>query len=155
LSLANTIYKLIANEPQYFNSQHNLLKYKHSKQMALKKRKPGLIVNKAEKRLSGMKKIDLNYKSVVDFGGPNNPLSSKDMKNQIKRCIEINDEYNEALRIANERASILKEEESRLGDMYSRVLPGCISRFGSDASEIKVLGGTRKSERKKPFRKKS
>jgi hypothetical protein len=121
--------------------------------MPLKKRKPGLIVKKAEKRLKGMKKIDSNYKSVIDYGGPNNSLSSIDIKTQIKRCIEINSEYNEALRVANERASILKEEEARLGDMYSRVLPGCISKFGSDAPEIKILGGTRKSERKKSIRK--
>lgn len=121
--------------------------------MPLKKRKPGLIVNKAEKRLMGMKKIDSNYKTVIDYGGPNNPLSSKDMTIQIKRCIEINTEYNEALRSANERASMLKEAELLLSDMYSRILPGCVSRFGSDAPEIKILGGTRKSERKKSKKK--
>lgn len=122
--------------------------------MALKKRKPGLIVEKAEYRLEGMKKIENNYQSVIDYGGPNNPLSFNEMKEQIKKCIELNSQYNEALKKADERASLLKEAESQLGDMYSRVLPGCVSRFGSDAPEITILGGTRKSERKKPFRKK-
>jgi len=121
--------------------------------MPLKKRKPGLIVKKAEKRLKGMKRIDSNYKSVIDYGGPDNPLSSKDIKAHIDKCIELNFKYNEALRIANERASMLKEAELLLSDMYSRILPGCVSKFGSDAPEIKILGGTRKSERKKSKRK--
>lgn len=121
--------------------------------MSLKKRKPGLIVRKAEKRLNGMKKIDKNYHSEINYGGPNNPLSSSDVKNQIRKCKELNIYYNEALRLADERALNLKKEELTLSDMYSRVLPGCISRFGNDAIEVSLLGGTRKSERKKPFRK--
>jgi hypothetical protein len=121
--------------------------------MALKKRKPGLIVEKAEERLKGMRIINSNYDSVIDYGGSTNPLSSNEIELQIKKCVELNSKYNEALNIADECASALKESESLLADMYSRILPGCVSKFGSDAPEISVLGGTRKSERKKPEKK--
>jgi hypothetical protein len=116
--------------------------------MALKKRKPGSIVRKAEQRLKGMLKIDKNYNSVIDYGGPINPLSSNEVKQQIKRCLETNKQYNEALRIADEKVSLLKDAEEKLAEMYSRILSGCVSKFGIDATEITLLGGTRKSERK-------
>lgn len=122
--------------------------------MALKKRKPGLIVKKAEQRLKGMKKIDSNYKLEIDYGGPQNPLSSKEVKQQIHICLDSNKVYNEALIIADEKAAILKEAEDKLGEMYSRILSGCVSKFGSDALEVSLLGGTRKSERKKMEKKK-
>ncbi len=120
--------------------------------MPIKKRKPGLIVAKAEERLKGMKTINSNFDSIIDFGGDKNHLSSNEFEIQIKKCIALNSLYNEALIIADERASVLKEEESLLTDMYSRILPGCVSKFGNDATEITILGGTRKSERKKPKR---
>jgi len=122
--------------------------------MALKKRKPGSIVRKAEQRLKGMLKIDKNYNSVIDYGGPINPLSSNEVKQQIQHCLETNKQYNEALRIADDKVSLLKEAEEKLAEMYSRILSGCVSKFGSDATEVSLLGGTRKSERKKMKRNK-
>jgi hypothetical protein len=121
--------------------------------MPLKKRKPGGIVRKAEQRLQGMEKIDCNYESPIDYGGPSNPLTSAEVKKQILLCNKYNTDYNEALIIADEKALLLKEAESKLGDMYSRILSGCVSKFGSDAEEVSMLGGTRKSERKKPIKK--
>ena len=122
--------------------------------MALKKRKPGSIVRKAEQRLKGMLKIDKNYNSPIDYGGPINPLSSNEVKQQIQHCLETNKQYNEALRIADDKVSLLKEAEEKLAEMYSRILSGCVSKFGSDATEVSLLGGTRKSERKKMKRNK-
>lgn len=117
--------------------------------MALKRRKPGSIVRKSEQRLKGMLKIDKNYNSPIDYGGPVNPLSSKEVKEQIRLCIKSNLDYNEALQTADKKAELLKEAESKLTEMYSRVLSGCVSKFGNDAIEVALLGGTRKSERKK------
>jgi|WetSurMetagenome_2_1015567.scaffolds.fasta_scaffold1523117_1 hypothetical protein len=121
--------------------------------MSLKKRKPGSIVRKAEQRLKGMLRIDKNYSSTIDYGGPVNPLSSKEVKEQIRICRKSNIDYNEALKTADEKAELLKEAESELTEMYSRILSGCVSKFGSDATEVSLLGGTRKSERKKMKRK--
>ncbi|HEY5123121.1 MAG TPA: hypothetical protein VIK14_05245 [Ignavibacteria bacterium] len=121
--------------------------------MALKKRKPGSIVVKAETRLKGMEKIDKNYFSVIDYGGPTNPLSSKEVKTQIQYCLEMNKQYNDALKIADVKVELLKEAETKLAEMYSRILSGCVSKFGIDAPEITLLGGTRKSERKNYMKK--
>ena len=120
----------------------------------MKKRKPGLIVTKAEKRLKGMKKIDSQYKETIDYGGSRNPLSSRNFKEQIKNCKEINEEYNKALLNADEKSEKLHNAEAQLSEMYSRILPGCVSKFGSDAPELSILGGTRKSERKKSKKRK-
>jgi hypothetical protein len=122
--------------------------------MPLKKRKPGSIVGKAEQRLKGMENIDGNYESPIDYGGPSEPLTSGEVKKQILLCIKSNTEYNEALIIADEKALLLKEAENKLAEMYSRILSGCVSKFGSDAEEVSMLGGTRKSERKKNITKK-
>lgn len=122
--------------------------------MALKKRKPGLIVRKAEQRLKGMTKIDSLHKKIINYGGFSSSLSSKELKNQINLCKSYNSDYNEALQTADEKSAILKESESKLTEMYSRILSGCISVFGGDAQEISLLGGTRKSDRKKSKRKK-
>jgi len=121
--------------------------------MALKKRKSGMIVFKAGERLTGMEKIDSNYKTVIDYGGPLCPLSSKEVNAQIQLCIKSNTDYNAALIIADEKAKLLKEAENKLAEMYSRILSGCVSKFGSDADEVSMLGGTKKSERKKSNKK--
>jgi hypothetical protein len=123
--------------------------------MPFKSRKPGSIIRKAEDRLAGMKIIDKKYKSLIDYGGPQSPLKSADIEDQIKLSIDSNDLYNESLKHADIKAGILKSAESKLADMYSRVLSGCVGRFGSDSEEISLLGGTRKSERKKSKRKKT
>lgn len=119
----------------------------------MKRRKPGSIVNKAEQRHQGMKLIDSNYKRIIDFGGNTHPLTSVVMKNQIEKCITANEEYNESLKAADERAMIVKTEEKKLTEMYSRVLSGCVSKFGVDAKEVSLLGGTRLSERKNRIKK--
>jgi hypothetical protein len=121
--------------------------------MALKKRKPGIIVRKSEKRLKGMMKIDKSHDSPIEYGGFDNALTSKNFKTQIELCLQLNSEYNNALKIADIKSVNLREAEMNLSDMYARVLSGCVSKFGSDAEEITILGGTRKSERKKMKRK--
>ena len=122
--------------------------------MALKKRKSAPIVKKAKERLKGMMSIDIKHKRVIDYGGYSKPLTSNDIKKQIKLCVYTNSEYNKSLAIANEKSIILKTSEKELSDMYSRILSGCFGIFGGDAEEITLLGGTRRSERKRPFRKK-
>lgn len=48
---------------------------------------------------------------------------------------------------------IFKEEEKKLNDMCTIVLAAAVSEFGDDSDEYEQLGGTRKSDRKKPVRK--
>jgi len=44
-------------------------------------------------------------------------------------------------------------EESELNDWNRRVLSAVEAQFGPDSSEYEMVGGTRKSERKKPSKK--
>ena len=44
-------------------------------------------------------------------------------------------------------------EESELNDWTRRVLSAVVAQYGPDSSEYEMVGGTRKSERKKPVRK--
>ena len=120
----------------------------------MKTRKPGMIVRKSEQRLKGMRKVDSKYNSLIDYGGFDFKLSVLDFKNQIALCKQLNESYNDTLKLADIKALSLKQEEQKLSDMYARVLSGCVSKFGSDAPELTLLGGTRKSERKKSVRKK-
>ena len=119
----------------------------------MKTRKPGLIVRKSELRLKGMQKVDSNYKKEIDYGGFDCKLTSSDFKNQINKCKQLNESYNDTLKLADNTAISIKLEEQKVADMYARVLSGCVSKFGSDAQEVSLLGGTRKSERKKPEKK--
>lgn len=121
--------------------------------MALRKRKPTPIVEKAIIRFTAMKKIDENMCREIDYGGPGIPLTKTQFSFQINLCKQLLSEYNEILSKADEKAVKIKEAERILSDMYTSVLAGAISRFGIDAHEINLLGGTRKSDRKKPVRK--
>jgi len=121
----------------------------------MKTREPGMIVIKCEQRLKGMRKVDSKYNSLIDYGGFDFKLSALDFKNQITLCKQLNGSYNETLKLADIKALSLKQAEQKLSDMYARVLSGCVSKFGSDAPELTLLGGTRKSERKKAVRKKT
>ncbi len=122
--------------------------------MPLKKRKPGLIILKSKKRLKGMKYVDTNHKHILNYGSTDSPVTSTIVEELVNRCIELNNEYNLALSMADDRSANLKEAERQLTDLYSRILPGCISIFGNDAKELALLGGTRKSERKRPKKRK-
>jgi hypothetical protein len=121
--------------------------------MALRKRKTTPIVEKAEIRLSAMKKIDNTICNEIDYGGPGNTLTNAHFSQQINLCKKLVGEYNNILSIADVKALEIKNAERLLSDMYTSILAGAISRFGIDAEEITLLGGTRKSDRKKPLRK--
>ncbi len=56
------------------------------------------------------------------------------------------------MKTADEKAFIVKQEEKKLTEMYSRILSGCVSKFGVDAEEVTLLGGTRLSNRKSKIR---
>ncbi len=47
----------------------------------------------------------------------------------------------------------LQQEEAELNDLNRRILSAGEAIYGPDSSEYEMLGGTRKSERKKPTKK--
>ncbi|MCC7159011.1 MAG: hypothetical protein IT281_05695, partial [Ignavibacteria bacterium] len=109
-------------------------------------------MTKAEKRLEAMKKIDLRNNRQINYGGDNNPLTSVEMLKQIEECRQLIIEYNSMIEMVDERSAAIRKAEEKLGDYFTRVLAGGRSIFGVDSDEVEELGGTKKSERKKPIK---
>ena len=120
--------------------------------MAKQKRKQPRIVSQAEVRLSAMEKIDETSGRTVNYGGEKRPLTQKEMEEQISTCEKHNSAYNKDLEAADKSYNEVLAAEEKLEEMYSEVLKGAVSEFGQDSSEVEMLGGTRKSERKRPIR---
>lgn len=121
--------------------------------MAFRKRKQPRIVSQSEVRLSAMEKIDETTGRTVDYGGAGRSLTQKEMDEQINLCEKSNNAYNKNLEAADKSLNEVLTAEEKLKAMYSEVLKGAVSEFGQDSSEVEMLGGTRKSERRRPVRK--
>lgn len=120
--------------------------------MALRKRNPSSKVTKAEKRLEAMNELERKHEKAINYGGEQNPLSTSVMRAQIKECKILINEYNDMLNHADNKSIEIRDAEEKLGDLYTRVLAGAKSIFGVDSDEVEVLGGTKKSERKKNYK---
>jgi len=121
--------------------------------MALRKRKTSRIIDRAKKRLSAVEQIDFKHNTIIEYSGGNNLLTKKEFTEKIQACETLINNYNTKLEEADLIGNTIAESEAELSDMYTAILAGAKSRFGLDSDEVKMLGGTRKSERKKPLRK--
>jgi len=121
--------------------------------MALRKRKTSRVIERAKKRFSAVEQIDLKHNAIIEYSGGNNLLTIKDFSEKIHECENLINIYNSKLEEADSIGNKISESEAELSDMYTAILAGAKSRFGLDSDEVKMLGGTRKSERKKPLRK--
>ena len=117
--------------------------------MALRKRNPSLKVKKAEIRLEAMKQLNLKHNRSINYGGDQNPVTSTEMSAQIEECRMLINEYNYMLEMADSKSEQIKNTEEKLGELYTRVLAGAKSIYGVDSDEVKELGGTKRSERKR------
>jgi hypothetical protein len=63
------------------------------------------------------------------------------------------DRYNQKLAEIDQDLNDLQSEEAELADLNRRFLSAGEAVFGPDSNEYEMLGGTRKSERKKPTKK--
>ena len=120
--------------------------------MALRKRNSSIKIANAAKRHEAMINIDKRYDKTINYGWELNPLTASDFYAQIEECKKLINEYNAALEIADRRARDLKDAETLLGDLFTRVLAGGKSIFGVDSTEVAELGGTRRSERKRKYK---
>ena len=121
--------------------------------MAYARSKETKIVSDARKRYAGMKEIDAQAGSEVEYGTLSNPLNSTKYKDKLDKYATKQNDLNQILSTADEAANQLKALEKEIGSFYSRVLKGAVSQFGEDSNEVEMLGGTRKSERKRPTKK--
>ncbi len=117
--------------------------------MALRKRNPSSRVTKAETRLEAMNELDRKHLKAINYGGEQNPLTTTEMRTQIEECRMLVNEYNTILEMADKKSIEIRTSEEKLGDQFTRVLAGAKSIFGVDSDEVKELGGTKRSERKK------
>lgn len=105
------------------------------------------ILEVARRRLAGLKSIT----KKPDYGPS---LSVADYEQDIVAFSTLLDEYNGALAALDDLQNRLGVDEDRLNDKNRRMLAATEANYGPDSSEYEMAGGTRKSERKKPGRKK-
>ena len=120
--------------------------------MALRKRKTSRVIERAKKRLSAAEQIDIKHNTITEYSVGNNLLTKNEFTKKINECKTLINNYNTKLEEADLIGNEITESESELSDMYTAILAGAKSRFGLDSDEVKMLGGTRKSERKRPIR---
>jgi hypothetical protein len=122
--------------------------------MGYRKGKESTHVAKARKRLSGMETIDLNRGIVIEYGDAvENPCNSTVIKNIILDYDTVQDKLNQTLAAADSLKNELIDIENQIKSYYKRALSGAISKYGENSNEVEMMGGKRKSERKKPVRK--
>jgi len=104
------------------------------------------VLEAARKRLSGLKGIT----PKADFG-PN--LTETIYTAKIDSVAARLAAYNQKLAELDQDQNDLQAEEAELNDLNRRFLSAGEATYGPDSNEYEMLGGTRKSERKKPTKK--
>ena len=109
-------------------------------------KKSSAVLETALKRLAGLKSI----KTPPNFG-PNLTIPGYEAKsNSVAARLEA---YNQALAVLDQLLNEFQAEEAELNELNRRYLSAAEAHYGPDSSEYEMLGGTRKSERKRPTRK--
>ncbi len=106
------------------------------------------ILDKARVRLDGIQAIDVN----LDLG---TGLSAKGYTQKIVTLQQKISAYNSTLSDVDELNSQIAAAEKELADYSEQILLGVAARFGKDSYEYEKAGGVRKSERKRPARRKA
>jgi hypothetical protein len=110
----------------------------------LKKTSP--VLETARQRLAGLK----SFKNPPDFG-PNLTVAGYEAKSNSTSAKL--DAYNQSLAMSDQLQNEFQAAEAELNEMNRRILSAGEAIYGPDSSEYEMLGGTRKSERKRPTRK--
>jgi hypothetical protein len=100
------------------------------------------ILDKANTRAAGLRSI-----GTLDFGGG---LTSAAYEQAIADTRGQLDDYNQMLSLLDAKANAVAASEKTLQDFSERVLAGVAARYGKNSSEYDMVGGVRKSERKRP-----
>ncbi|MDZ8050755.1 MAG: hypothetical protein RMX68_020815 [Aulosira sp. ZfuVER01] len=98
------------------------------------------ILEKAQKRASGMQAIDPN----LDFGNSN---SLQNMLQQIEELRTQLNAYHTALAVVNASRIEIEQLEKSLSVLCENMLMSVAGKYGKDSSEYVMAGGMRKSER--------
>ena len=109
-------------------------------------KKTSAVLETARQRLAGLK----SFKNPPDFG-PNLTVAGYEAKSNSASAKL--DAYNQSLATSDQLQNEFQAEEAELNEMNRRILSAGEAIYGPDSSEYELLGGTRKSERKRPTRK--
>ena len=115
--------------------------------MARKKLEKVPVIDKARTRLASIKSID----PAIDLG---NGITAAAFEAQISLTENKKEIYNTALSSLDDLYNDFNTQADVLTDWYQRVLNGVGFKYGKDSSQYEMAGGVRKSERKKPTKKK-
>ena len=107
-----------------------------------RKKRSSRILDRANVRAAGLRAI-----GSLDFG---NGLTSDSFEQAITDVRTKLDDYNQTLSTVDEKANHLSESEMILRDYHERVLSGVGAKYGKNSNEYEMVGGKRKSERKRP-----
>ena len=114
--------------------------------MARRKRK-SIVLENALKRVAGLQAINPN----LDLG---NGLTVPGFATEVTRLENLMNAYNTLLAQSDEGQNKAIAQEKIVRDLSERMLGGIGSKFGHDSNEYEKAGGKRKSEHKRPVRKK-
>lgn len=106
------------------------------------------VLQTARERLAGLKK----FPAVADFGPA---LTVAAYETEINGYAADETSYNQDLAALDDKQNRLDARQDGLNDLNQRIQAAVKAQFGSDSSEFELVGGTRRSERKKPVRKPS
>ncbi|MFZ4414162.1 MAG: hypothetical protein ACOYOV_13855 [Bacteroidales bacterium] len=110
------------------------------------KKKNSPVLEKAKKRTLSIKSISPTFEVGKGVNIENYDLCIKDTE-------IAQNEYNEQLRLADEKANILEALEAELKKWNKRMLDGVASLYGDDSNEYEKAGGKRFSDRKRVHKK--
>jgi len=111
-----------------------------------RQRRTSQVLETAQRRLSGLKAI----KPPANLG-PN--ISPHEFEAKTANLDGRLESHNQKIGELDDDANDLDSLETELNDWNRRILSGVEAQYGSDSSEYELVGGTRKSDRKKPTRK--
>ena len=93
-----------------------------------------------------------SIKATLDLGNGISVAKFNALTLDLKKAL---DDYNTLLSEGDAALNRVVATEKSIRDVSERLLAGVASRYGKDSDEYEKAGGTRKSERKKPIRKKT
>lgn len=100
----------------------------------------------ARKRLAGAKAI----KPLPDFGAD---LKIDDYETKANALAAKLESHNQLLAAVEQSQNEFEALDKELGEWNVRILSAAKARYGSDSTEYEQVGGTRKSDRKRPTKK--
>ncbi|MES2732975.1 MAG: hypothetical protein V4714_14585 [Bacteroidota bacterium] len=122
--------------------------------MAFRKKVENKKVIITRQRLSGVEQIDIKRNKTINYGLEDQPLTKVEIKGTLDAYTASVNAYNQLLMQVDAQSNSLKEMENTIGKIGVSILKGAASKFGDDADEVEMVGGTRASDRKAPVRKK-